>query len=212
MTDLFVPQPTTVPVMDSLEYVPPEELIRIRVLGEPQPFPKKDVAMVGKRLVPVDHDYRERTNPHTRKIEKYDRGYKRRWMELCRTTALAVMRAQGRQPFPKNHPVAMGCLFFLTRAKSCKLPFPSQAPDQDNLEYAIRNALKRTPRHKGRDGPYPKGICFYDDDQIVWRALPDGMLWARPGNPPGVLITIYDFAQYPYEGGYDIDHEGWRID
>jgi len=212
MTDLFVPQSAAIPVMDSLEYVPPEQLIRIRVVGEPQPFPKKEVMQFGNRLIPTDRDYRTRKNPHTGKVEKYDRGYKRRWMELCRTTALAVMEAHGKRPFPKNHPVAMGCLFFLTRSPTCKLLTPSQAPDQDNLEYAIRNALKRTPSKRGRDGLYPKGVCFYDDDQIVWRALPDGMLWAQSGNPPGVLITIYDFEQYPYLGGYDIDLESWRID
>jgi hypothetical protein len=58
------------------------------------------------------------------------------------------------------------------------------------LIYAIRNALKRTKVKKGKPGPYPDGVLFWDDDQVVWRAGSEGMVWATEQHPPGVLITV----------------------
>jgi hypothetical protein len=145
----------------------------------------------------IDQDFRIRTDPITGEKEKWDVGYKRRWMALVRTTALAVMGARGLQPFPKNRALAVGCLFFMPKSASCKLPYPSQAPDQDNLIYAVRNALKRTPDRHGQQGAYPNGICFWDDDQVIWTAQPDGEIWATRDEPPGVLITMFDYEKYP---------------
>lgn len=178
--------------------------IQIRVYGEPQPFPKTHTAEIerpGQKslLVPVATDYRVRKNPFTGKPEKYDRGYKRRWMKLVTETVDRFMFDQNIQPFPKNHPVAMSCLFFLTKAPSCKLLYPSQIPDEDNLVYAVRNALKRTQSKKGRPGRYPKGVLYYEDDQIIWRVGPEGKLWATEKEPPGVLITVQDALQLRHE-------------
>ena len=176
--------------------------IIFRVYGEPQPFPKKVVGLRRNKLgaaigtCNISRDYRTRTDPDTGRVVKYDKDHKRRWMESVRAAALASMSLNRRQPFPKNHPIAMGCLFFLTRAKSCKLILPSQDPDLDNLEYAVWNALKRTSAKKKRrstlGGDFPDGICFYDDNQIVWRLKPSGVLWADADNPPGVVIIIVD--------------------
>lgn len=168
---------------------------QIRVYGEPQPFPKKDVAMVGKRMIPVDKDYRTRKNPITGKTEKYDRGYKRRWMEKVTRTVWSWMDKRGMEPYRPNHPIALGCLFFLTQPPSNRLQVPSQDPDLDNFEYAIWNALKRTPKKKGRDGAYPNGVLFYDDNQIISRVLPCAKLWATSECPPGVLITVVDVVK-----------------
>lgn len=171
--------------------------LQIRVYGEPQPFPKKDVGRIlckdgRERLLPVDKDYRTRTNPYTHKTEKYDRGYKRRWMDQVARSVAGTLWDNQLIPFPKNHPIAMGCLFFLSKAPACKLLFPSQDPDYDNLEYAIFNALKRTPAKKGKPGKHPNGILFYEDNQVVWRLNPSGKFWATQDIVPGVLITVQD--------------------
>jgi len=155
--------------------------IHIRVYGEPQPFPKKDVAIVKGRLIPVDHDYRTRKNPLTGKTEKHHRGYKRQWMALVSQTVASYMLQHDIPIFPQHHPLALGCLFFLPKPKRCKLRLPSQRPDQDNLAYAIRNAIK--------------GVLCHDDDQFVWTAQPDGELWAAEEEPPGVLLTIIDLER-----------------
>lgn len=178
----------------------PKERLQIRVYGEPQPFPKTHTAAIERpgqmaRLVPVATDYRTRTNPHTGKKEKYDRGYKRRWMKLVTETVDRYMFDHNFEPFPMNHPIAMSCLFFLTKAPRCKLLYPSQTPDEDNLIYAVRNALKRTPAKKGKPGRYPNGVLFYDDDQIIWRVGAEGKVWATEDNSPGVLITVQDALQ-----------------
>ena len=174
-----------------------DEPIQIRDYGEPQPFPKTHTAVIERpgqqsRLVPVATDYRTRTNPYTHQTEKYDRGYKRAWMKLVTQTVHRYLVDRDLEPFPKNHPIAMGCLFFLTKSPSCKLLYPSQPPDEDNLIYAVRNALKRTPEKKGRPGRYPHGVLFDDDDQIMWHIGPEGMVWATEKYPPGVLITVQD--------------------
>jgi len=150
-------------------------------------------------------------NPITRKVEKYDKGYKKRWVRFVQAGVLEFMRSRGLRPFPKNHPIAMGVLVFMPKAKSNKLLMPSISPDLDNMKYPIPNALKRTTKKKGRPGPYPDGILFYEDDQIVWTLQPDGMLWATESCPPGVLITVQSallmkdkILQYSNQG---IDYE-----
>ena len=173
-------------------------VLKIRVYGEPQPVPKKHVAKVGNRLIPVDTDFQTRKNPVTGKIEKYNHGYKKRWQDHVRKTVLAFMAREALDPYPKNHPIALGTLFFITRAATNKLPFPSQAPDFDNYAYAIWNCLKRTPAKRGRPGRYSDGILFYDDDQIVWHLEPSGKLWATDDEPAGVLISVCDLNQMRY--------------
>lgn len=140
----------------------------------------------------MDRDYRTRTDPATGKIIKYDRGHKRAWYRLVRNTAADWMVRMGLEPFPKNHPIAIGCAFFVTKSKTCKLDMPSQTPDMDNLEYTIWNALKRTVKRKGNDCLYPNGVCFFDDDQIIYRVQPSGVYWADEEHPPGVVVTILD--------------------
>lgn len=179
------------------------DLIQIRVFGDPQPFPKKDIGILDRpgmkpRLVPVDKDYRTHKDPLTGKIKKFDKGYKRKWMRDIQDTVDKYMFDNNLKPFPKNHPVAMGLLFYLPKSKSCKLEFPSQAPDLDNLDYAVWNALKRTPKKKGREGKYPEGILFYDDDQIIRRMPLDGKLWANETELPGVLLTACSFHEWQH--------------
>jgi hypothetical protein len=164
-------------------------LHQIRIYGEPQPFPKKETAIVqtkhGKpRLIPVDRDYRTRTDPETGRKVKYDRGHKRAWMDHVAKSVLAYMAEKGLDEFPQHHPVAIGTLFFVTQANGNKLPLPAQKPDEDNLDYAIKNALSA---QKDRPGLY------HDDCQVVMRLMPSGMIWATKEEPPGVLITFADF-------------------
>jgi Holliday junction resolvase RusA-like endonuclease len=171
--------------------------VEFQVFGTPEPFPKKDVGIQtrgrGKpRLVPVDKDYRTRKNPDTKKIEKFDHGYKRDWMRKVRQKVANLMQLYSLRPFPKNHPVAMGCLFFLKQADSNKLWLPSQDPDYDNLLYAIMNALKREPNKRGVRNPRPDGTLMYEDNQVVWQLSPSGMLWSTRDRQPGVVITVQD--------------------
>jgi len=177
--------------------------LQIRVHGEPQPFPKKEAVASGDykrtgRIIFAAKDYRVRQNPVTGKPEKYDRGHKRRWMDLVAANVHRYLVDHDLEPFPKNHPVAMGCLFFLTKSPSSKLLYPSQSPDEDNLLYAVRNALKSTAK-KEKPGKYPQGALYYDDNQIVWRIGPEGKLWATEKNHPGVLITVQDALQLRHE-------------
>lgn len=181
---------------------------QIWVPGEPQPFPKKELAPMIVRYPlndpsqwkavarPIDRDYRTRKNRLTGKTEKFDKGHKRAWMDHVADVAHAWMEQRGWQAYPAGFPVAMGCLFFLTRAESNNTLLPAQVPDEDNLLYAVRNALKSTrPRGKGSNnpGPYPDGILFRDDDQIVAQVGPVGKRWADDAFPPGVLISFADF-------------------
>jgi len=183
----------------------------IRVFGEPQPEPKKQVGINAAdlkklkslrggiinipRLIPIDIDYRTRKNKITGKTEKYDKGYKKKWFLHVRNTVLCYMVRHGLKPYTKNHPLCTGYLFFRTKPKSCKLPYPSQRPDFDNYEYYVTNALKRTREKKIRGimtpGEYPDGVAFWDDDEPVWN-LPAGVMWATEENPPGVIILIQD--------------------
>lgn len=171
----------------------PIGIFRIRVFGEPRPTPKKEVSRTG---IPYVSDYRTRKNPITGKSEKYDRGYKTAWLKQVRKQVWDLMQERGLQPYPKNHPIAIGLLFFITKAKSCTLKFPSQDPDLDNLEYGIMNCLKRTIKGSEKTllgGYYPGGVLFYEDNQSVWRIGPSGKIWAKDSNQeanPGVLITV----------------------
>ena len=170
-------------------------LIKIRVYGIPRQFPKKEVANLGTktkpRFMPVDRDYRQRKNPITGKIEKYDHGYLRRWYDHVTRTVRDLMYSNDIQPFPKDHPVVVSCIFFIPKAKSCKLLMPSQKPDEDNYLYAVRNALGRTPMKKGVPGKYPNGVLYYDDAAVVWQENA-GKVWATEKHPPGVLILVRD--------------------
>jgi hypothetical protein len=145
--------------------IPDRDLIRIRVYGKPEPFAK---LLRGK---------------YSNIFARDPGGRKKAWMKLVAMTGLVYMRGYGLEPFPQHHSVAMGCLIFLPKARSCKLPYPSQRPDLDNLKYAIWNALK--------------GVAYYDDDQVIYTAQPDGEVWATPDEPPGVLITMFDYERYP---------------
>lgn len=179
----------------------------IRVYGQPESWPK---VITGTReaggrtfATTVKKDWRERTvtNPITKvkRKQRFDRGYKMRWFYHVRECVQAWMFDNDREPFDPGHPVALGCLFFLQRSKSSRLVYPTGTPDFDNLRYGVPNILKRTPDIKRGviPGPYPHGVAFYDDDQVIWTAYPDGVLWATQSNPPGVLITIIDLLQRP---------------
>lgn len=166
------------------------EPTKIRVYGPPQVFPKKTINAKGRIPILVDTDRRSRTNPYTKEIEYFDRGYKRRWMDHVRNTVLAFMARTSMDQFPAKHAIAMGCIFYVPKAATNKLWIPAQAPDLDNYAYAIWNALGNTKTNKTQ-GKYPEGVLYYDDSQIVWR-LPEGMVWATEQEPPGVLISVCD--------------------
>ncbi len=191
----------------------------IRVYGTARPWPKVQTGYKERKgkivPIPLKKDFRTRTvtDPWTgeKSTQRHDRGYKMRWFEHVRENVLIWMREHERQPFERNHPVAIGCLFFVQKPKSSQLPYPTCTPDLDNYRYGIPNMLKRTPDIKRGvvPGPYPEGVAFYDDDQVIWAASPDGMLWASQANPPGVLITIIDLIQRPdpLEWGRAIDKD-----
>ena len=179
----------------------PDGMQFFRVYGEPMPMAKKEVAIVGGRLIPVDHDYRQVTVEGMKKPFKYDVGYMKRWQEWVRRTVLELMVQYGVPRFAKNVPLAMGMLFYRSKPKSNDLWLPALAPDEDNYAYAIRNILKRTPDHIKKyengqtwrqPGPYPDGVLYWEDDQICWHTPWDGKVWAQNGEEPGVLISILE--------------------
>jgi len=170
-------------------------LMRIRVVGDPQPFPKKIMSTRGKHSMLIDMDWRTRKVPGKIKPQRYDEGYKRQWMAHVARSVTQFMFDHNLEPFPRNHPVAIGTLFFMPKSKVCKLEFPSQKPDWDNMDYAINNALGNS-RKKQVLGLYPDGVLFWDDNQPVWRIEPDGMVWANEFNPPGVLISCQSAYEY----------------
>lgn len=172
-----------------------------RVFGEPMQEAKKDVAMIkmgGKmRLVPVDKDYRVVSDPdNPDKPFKYDIGFMHRWKVHVTMTVIELMRIHGVPRFSKNHPIAMGLLFYRTKPKSNDLWLPAVTPDEDNYAYAVKNALKMTPGRMLGDtripGPYPDGVLYFDDNQICWHTPWDGKVWADESEPPGVLISVQD--------------------
>lgn len=176
----------------------PCSITRIRVYGTPEPFPKKELVVFNGVPRMIDRDYRTRKDPLGRidpktgkvKIEKYDRGYKRRWMDHIVQTTLAFMAKSAMDQFTEDYSLALGCIFYIKKAKSCKLWIPRQKPDLDNFVYAIWNALGNT-RTKKKLGKYPEGVLYYDDSQIVWR-LAEGEVWATEQERPGVLISVCD--------------------
>ncbi len=179
----------------------------IRVYGEPRPWPKKKAGSFTRGKKTIHHtytdDFRTKTiiDPRTgnKKKQEYDRGYKMRWFVHVGDCVRIWMEQNDRQPFQRHHPIALGCLFFVTKAKSSTLVYPTSTPDKDNLRYGIPNVLKRTPDIKAGKipGAYPDGVAFYDDSQDIWTANPDGVLWATQSSPPGVLITIIDLLDHP---------------
>lgn len=167
-----------------------------RVYGEPQPFPKKEMSFNPrtKRQIVRQRDYQTFKDNLTGRIKKYNFGHKKAWAKLVRREVLRGMRSRSLQPYPQHHAIAIGCLFFMGKAESNKLEFPSIAPDLDNLCYAVWNILGRTnQRQKPEDGFYPQGVLYYDDSQIVMRLHPEGMFWAdpsKPGREAGVVIQV----------------------
>lgn len=136
--------------------------------GEPQPNPKIEINPKSRCV--YERDYRTRTNPITGQVEKYDRGHKARW----RSQVVEAWKALGVPKFEKHVPLCVIWEFYLTKAKSCKLPFPTGTPDRSNLYYGLENALQ--------------GVAYYNDSQIV--AGSQNKFWATEANPPGVHIRI----------------------
>lgn len=173
------------------------EVIRFRVFGEPREFPKKEIGFNPKTQQPVilQRDFQTRKDPFTKKTIRYNKGYKAAWTKEVQRQVLESMRRLKLEPFPRHHPIAMGCLFFLTPSDSNKRPSPTIAPDLDNYEYAVWNALGRSQKRTDKYKQYPKGILFYDDSQIVSRLLPCAKLWSNPAVEyarPGLIISVAD--------------------
>ena len=174
-------------ILHGLEHGARDGLIQIWVPGEPRVYPKlsampvmnKRGQIIKMRNVPID--WRTRKNPITGRVEKYDKGYKRRWMNEVARAVKYQMTKNGIKPFEAKHPLALGLLFFITKAPSCKLEFPSQDPDYDNFCYAIWNTLSASKKQAA--------VLWYDDNQIIFPLWPAGLLWATEDDPPGVLIT-----------------------
>jgi hypothetical protein len=188
--------------------------VSFRVLGEPRPAPKMDIVPIQRwvgqgahrRKVSMStnmaHDYRERTVCHpisgkpTRngrgKIirEKYDEGYHARWFRTVQDAVSSQMARMGLDPFPANHPIALGVMVWRTKPEGNDKLLPTVVPDDDNYRYYIHNALKKP----GKDSAfqYPEGLLYYDDNCAVYRPFPEGKFWATEQEPPGCLITVQD--------------------
>lgn len=162
----------------------------IRVYGDPVPEPKKVGCMRGNRLVTLKRDWKVRKVNGERRV--VDRGAAEAWRRQVQVDVGSFLSSQGKQPFPMNHPIAIGMLFYLANAKNSRLSVPVKSPDLSNLWYLVENALKRTPARNGISGPFPEGILYYDDDQIVDICEPTGKRWADAAHPAGVLITVCD--------------------
>jgi len=114
---------------------------------------------------------------------------------LVGQTVEQQMFKQDLYPFPKGHPIAISYVFLRTRPPSNKSRLPVQTPDFDNFTYAVNNALKRPKDRKGQLNPHPEGILFYDDNQPICILEPTIVLWAKPSEPPGLILTAWDFEK-----------------
>ena len=188
--------------------------VMFRVLGEPRPAPKMDIVPIqrwvnrgGNRKkvsmsTNMPHDYRERTvyhpisgkpmkNGNGKTIkEKYDEGYHARWFRIVQDAVSSQMARLGLDPFPPNHPIALGVMVWRTKPDGNHNLLPSVTPDDDNFRYYIHNALKKT--NKDSDFHRPDGILYHDDNCTVFRPFPEGKFWATEQEPPGCLITVQD--------------------
>ena len=131
--------------------------VEIWVPGTPEPWPKKEVRTVwskNKKPIPVlyERDYRTRTNPITKKVEKYDRGYISRFKAKMKTVAQIEANQTG---FYVKDPGAVGIYTIVEKPKppSNKRSYPTVRPDGDNYFYLVHNVLE--------------GVLYDDDKQIV---------------------------------------------
>lgn len=152
-------------------------MIEFYVAGEPQPFPKKEYAILYTKekrpFVQVyNRDYRTRKNPDTGKVEKYDKGYIQRWTDQVKQVAELAMK--GESIIVKPLPVEIETWVWRTRADSNKTPFPTGPPDLDNFTYLPHNALE--------------GICYENDSQITDQH--EHKRWADDDNPAGMVVKI----------------------
>ena len=65
----------------------------------------------------------------------------------------AIRQAFNGQSFDKDVPLKLEAIFYRTRPKSCKKPYPVQRPDLDNLTKLLLDSLNR--------------FAFHDDSQII---------------------------------------------
>ena len=100
----------------------------IRVYGEPRPWPKKLARSFKRGNKTINKTFNDdfRTKQVKQpdgsiKKKTFDRGYKMQWFNHVRDNVLIWMEQNGRQPFERHHPIALGCLFFVTKAKSSQL-------------------------------------------------------------------------------------------
>ena len=111
-------------------------MIQFRVIGEPQPFPKKQINRKTGMVYARD--------PH---------GHKYGWMQAVRLTCQTAMKEIDHKIYPEDAPVSLKVTFYRTRPKSCKrMPRPFTKPDVDNLAYAVTNALN--------------GVAYWDDSRV----------------------------------------------
>ena len=137
-------------------------MIKFRVDGEPQVWPKKSLSMRrGKPIV-----YQQDKN-----------GRKAAWIEQVRMAAItARMRCTKIEDAFLAKPQAIKILIVVYRTppKRNKLPYPSTRPDLDNFCYLPHNVLE--------------GVCYEDDSQIVHQN--EWELWATVEHGPGLEIII----------------------
>lgn len=187
----------------------PAGIHQIRIFGEPRPAAKDEIIRIkvaGGNFIStlMKRDYQTRTDPITKKKVKYNKGHKQWWVNAVRLGVFQYMYDHKLAPYPKNYPIAMGTLFFVTKPASNKMLLPARPPDEDNFDYAVKNALKRTIAKRNQPSPYPGGLLYYEDDQICWRIGPSGKIWATEKLPPGVLITVASIQDIHHElGEYD---------
>jgi len=155
-----------------------EQLIIVKVVGEPAPWPKKGVRIVTKRdfdpqtgsLITSHHPqvFKRKAKRHSDRWPNWERAVRAQAVEALLTHDHPV-------PFSKDVPIALGASFFIPRPKSVKRKFPTVIPDYDNYLYAISNLLE--------------GILYEDDAQVVMR-LPGGLFYADIGKNTGAEITV----------------------
>ncbi len=100
-------------------------MIKFRVDGEPQVWPKKDISVVNDKPIVYQQD---------------KNGRKAAWIEQVRIIATSAMVPE--LFIPKPQAVKVLTIVYRTPPKRNKLPYPSTRPDLDNFTYLPHNVLE----------------------------------------------------------------------
>lgn len=139
-------------------------MISFKVLGEPQPWPKKEIKIVRRGADKV----------FANAVDRDPKGLKAAWKQRVQDAAREFMK--GRDPIPKRAPLCITLVVYRTRAKSNQYRYPVIIPDGDNYFYLVHNVLE--------------GICYVNDSQLC--DYHEYKRWAHqnPSGVPGVYVFI----------------------